>query len=79
MSGGLSTKSAVGVMILHGDIWSNAKSRAKTVASGASLAKRGRKTPIGPEVDSNRKGKFAHYHTNPRKLSRGHSFYGGPN
>lgn len=79
MSGGLSTKSAVGVMILHGDIWSNAQSRAKTVASGASLAKRGRKTPIGPEVDSNRKGKFAHYHTNPRKLSRGHSFYGGPN
>lgn len=77
-TGGISQKSAVARMTSNGDVWSINQAKAKTVASSASLAKKGKKNPIGPERDANKKGYYRHYHTNPRKNSKGHSFYGGP-
>lgn len=76
--GGISQKAAVSRMILNMDVWSTSQSGAKTVASTASLNLGGNKNPIGPERDNNKAGYYRHYHTNPRKSSKGHSFYGGP-
>lgn len=76
--GGISQKAAVSRMALGIDVWSTSQSGAKTVASTASLNLGGSKTPIGPERDNNKAGYYRHYHTNPRKNSKGHSFYGGP-
>ena len=77
-TGGISQKSAISRMAANADVWSDTKARAKTVASSASLSKKGKKTPIGPERDYGKKGYYRHYHTNPRNKSKGHSFYGGP-
>lgn len=77
-SGGVSQKTAVARMMVGADVWSNSQSGAKTVASSTSLHLGGKKTPIGPERDKNKSGYYRHYHTNPRKKSGGHSFYGGP-
>ena len=77
-TGGVSQKSAIARMMLGADVWSNSQSGAKTVASSTSLNLGGSKTPIGPERDKNKSGYYRHYHTNPRKKSGGHSFYGGP-
>ena len=77
-TGGVSQKSAIARMMLGADVWSNSQSGANTVASSTSLNLGGSKTPIGPERDKNKSGYYRHYHTNPRKKSGGHSFYGGP-
>ena len=77
-TGGVSQNSAIARMMLGADVWSNSQSGAKTVASSTSLNLGGSKTPIGPERDKNKSGYYRHYHTNPRKKSGGHSFYGGP-
>jgi hypothetical protein len=55
------------------DTWSTSKSAAKKVARGV----RNGLKPVGPEIDSNRKGKFYHYHPYGRSPSV-HAFYGNP-
>ena len=77
-TGGISQKSAIARMAANGNVWPNTKPKAKTVASSASLLKKGKKTPIGPEKDKGKSGYYMHYHTNPRSKSKGHSFYGTP-
>lgn len=53
------------------DTWSTSKSAAKKVATGV----RNGLKPVGPEIDSNRSGKFYHYHPYGRSPSV-HAFYG---
>lgn len=55
------------------DTWSTSKSAAKKVATGV----RNGLKPVGPEIDSNKSGKFYHYHPYDRSPSV-HAFYGSP-
>lgn len=76
-TGGLKMEAAATRMSKNGDIWSIDSGKAFTVAQSASKKAGGKYSAIGPETHAQgRKGYYKHYHTNPRKVSSAHSFYG---
>lgn len=76
-TGGMKMDAAAKRMSTNGDVWSISQGKAKTVAQTASKKAGGTYSVIGAETHAQgRKGYYSHYHTNPRKVSSGHSFFG---